>query len=423
MRILFVDDEPQVLDGLRVVFRKQRRAWEMTFASGGEVALEQMRDHEFDVVVSDMRMPGMDGATFLAHVKELHPSAIRIILSGHAEREAVLRALPVSHQFLAKPCNPDKLRAIIEGMRVLRERVSDDDLKVLVTATEHLPALPKVCIELNEAMRDPEVSTRSIAGIVEHDPAVSAKLLKIANSGYFGLAHPIATVASAVTYLGMDLVRSLACAAHLFSAWEKDQASRRFSVEELQRHSLLVGRVAAQLVPADQAGETFTAALLHDVGRMLLARADPDAMQRILAEACPDRTAGKPPSRRARAERAKRLIELEREAYGVTHTEVGAYLVSVWGLPSAIVDAVAYHHEPSRIPPIGPGGTPRFGAAGAVHFANAIVDTGTEPDPDDDDTAGLDLAYLEACGVRTAIPKLTNLANEEVRRWRVRNLG
>src|SRR5690606_34045961 len=113
-RILFVDDEPHVLDGLRDLLHKRLREWEMSFALGGQEALTLLETRPFDVVISDMRMPGIDGVTLLRLVKERYPAIARIVLSGQAERDAVVNALPVAHQFLSKPCDVEVLYAVVE---------------------------------------------------------------------------------------------------------------------------------------------------------------------------------------------------------------------------------------------------------------------------------------------------------------------
>ena len=101
-RILFVDDEPAILAGLQNLLYKDRKRWQMVFALGGQLALDEIRKEPFDIVVSDMRMPGVDGATLLNTIKDECPSTVRIMLSGHADREAIVRALPALHQLLKK---------------------------------------------------------------------------------------------------------------------------------------------------------------------------------------------------------------------------------------------------------------------------------------------------------------------------------
>lgn len=114
LRILFVDDEPRVLRGLERTLGSLRGEWDMAFAGGGEAALALCSaGRAFDVVVSDIRMPGVDGTALLHRVRTLLPDAVRIALTGHADQDETLRGLV--HGFLAKPCDPRELRALVES--------------------------------------------------------------------------------------------------------------------------------------------------------------------------------------------------------------------------------------------------------------------------------------------------------------------
>ena len=125
-RILFVDDEPQILEGLQNLLHRHRRVWDMVFALGGEAALEELGCRPFDVIVSDMRMPLMDGATLLRRVQEQHSETVRIVLSGHVELTTALRAVSVAHQFLTKPCKPHELENVIQRACNLRALINDE---------------------------------------------------------------------------------------------------------------------------------------------------------------------------------------------------------------------------------------------------------------------------------------------------------
>ena len=96
-RVLFVDDEPKILEGLQRMLRSMRHEWEMEFALGGPSAMEALNSRPFDVVVTDMRMPGMDGAMLLSQVRGLHPQIVRIVLSGHSDQELVLSSVGPAH--------------------------------------------------------------------------------------------------------------------------------------------------------------------------------------------------------------------------------------------------------------------------------------------------------------------------------------
>ena len=165
-RILFVDDEPRLLQGLQRMLRPQRHEWDMLFANGGEEALAVMAQTAVDVVVTDMRMPGMDGASLLQQVHARFPGAMRIVLSGQFDVEAGLRAVPVAHQFLTKPCDPDKLKAAIErSSQLTGAAVPDEATRRIVSAIGVLPSPPGVCAIAWRQSKSPKSPWRKSAGL------------------------------------------------------------------------------------------------------------------------------------------------------------------------------------------------------------------------------------------------------------------
>jgi HD-like signal output (HDOD) protein len=391
-RVLFVDDEQPILDGLQNLLRKDRARWEMVFVDGAEAALRALEVGPFDVVVTDMRMPGMDGAGLLAEVKERFPAMARIVLSGHAEREAVLRAIPAAHQYLSKPCDAAALRVAIERTCELKRLLTDPATRGVIGALRTLPSVPRTYTALTEAAAaNSHVTIAEIAAIIESDPAMSVKVLQLANSAYFGLARRVASIRQAVTYLGLDLLKGLALTSEVFSAMEERPVAG-FSIDELQAHSVLAARVAKRLVPGPLAAEAFTAALVHDVGKIVLAQGLPGPFGEVIREA---KATGRP------------VYALEEEHLGTTHAAVGAYLMGVWGLPFTIVESVGYHHHPTRI------GAGACEVLAAVHVANGLVrgadGTGTEKGE------LLDLEFLERAGLAAALPEWRLVAEEELR--------
>lgn len=374
-RVLFVDDEARVLDGLRDLLRRQRHEWEMVFTLGGEAALRELEAQSFDVVVSDMRMPGIDGASLLGIVKERSPQTVRIVLSGQTELEAAVRVAPVAHQFLAKPCERDALRRAIERASLSQELLADDGVRRAATGAQALPSAPTLYTRLVDTLADPEASMEDIGALVESDIAMCAKVLQLVNSSFFGLGRRICSARQAVGYLGIAPLRALVLSAGAFRAFAPSQPIEGFCVDALERHSTLVARIAAELLPdRHQAAEAFTAGLLHDVGKLVLAAHQPDQLALLLARA---RELGQP------------LHVVEREHGGVTHAEIGAYLLNLWGLPHAIVEAVAHHHAPSRLE------SSDLDPVAAVHIANALVNA-HEHDPAPEP---LDPDYLARLGV------------------------
>jgi DNA-binding NtrC family response regulator len=131
-RILFVDDELQILESLRDSLRKQRSCWEMMFVSSAQAALAELENRPFDIVVSDMQMPVTDGATLLAQIRDRYPRTLRLILSGEADEETILRALPIAHQFLSKPCDPVVLRQTLERLCALLGLEDDHAIRAML---------------------------------------------------------------------------------------------------------------------------------------------------------------------------------------------------------------------------------------------------------------------------------------------------
>ncbi len=388
LRVLFVDDEPEILGGLRRMLRSRRHEWDMQFVESGEEALLAIDREPFDVVVSDMRMPGLDGSALLKEVKERTPGAVRIVLSGYADRAATMRSVTVSHQYLSKPCEAGVLEQVIERSRRLEALLANRALVDLLGPIGDLPVMPRIYRELLHALAEPEVDMQHVAEIVESDPGITAKLLQITNSSYFGLRREVSSVSQAVNYLGVQTIQDLALTAEVFRQFETG-ASRSFSIEKEQTEAVLAGRVARQMFDDKHAADlAFLGGMLHDVGELILATHAPETFERVSREA-------------AATERPR--LEVEREVLGVSHAEVGAYLLGVWGMPYPVVEAVAHHHRPSAV-----GHADEFDVLTAVHVAQALAAEAV-----DETSAEMELELLERQGVLEKIPAWRELVERE----------
>jgi HD-like signal output (HDOD) protein/ActR/RegA family two-component response regulator len=393
-RVLFVDDEQNILDGLRNVLRRQRHDWDMAFAVGATAALEELERAPADVVVSDMTMPGIDGAGFLERVRDLYPSTVRIVLSGHAEREAVIRALPVAHQYLSKPCDTELLISVVNRTSSLHAHLDDPVLRGIIAGLDRLPSVPHVFLEINRLAADPKTTLDDITAIVERDTALVVKVLQVVNSAYFGLRRELQSIRQAVQYLGVDILKGLALGGHVFGTLHIPPFEG-FSLEGLQRHSLHTARLAKRLVEGQKGvDDAFTAAIVHDVGQIVLAASRRDQFAEV--------------RHRAQAER-RPFHEVEYETFGASHAGIGAYLLGMWGLPFQIVEAAAYHHSPRLVP----AGERRLLAA--VHLADVLIAT-AEPDRGDaTPEQRLDVGFLDECGIAPDLARWSEWARQEVR--------
>ncbi len=395
--ILFVDDEPHVRDGLRRMLHGQRGVWEMSFAEGGAQALEILAATPHDVIVTDMRMPHMNGAELLARVHELHPRVVRIVLSGHSEQEAVMRSVMVAHQFLNKPCDAAFLKAVVERACQLGDMLGSEQVLKAVGDLKALPSLPSVYQRLTAAMADPEVDFDDVTAIVQEDPAICAKVLQVVNSSFFGLAKSVSSIRQGVSFLGLATLKNLTLSAAVFRQFEGCNSVPGFSIEEEQAHAALSARIAQRLAPAKNLMEdAFLSALLKDVGLLVLAAEMPDTLTRALDLA---KASGRP------------LHECEREILGTSHAEIGGYLLGIWGMPYPIVEAVAFHHRPGRV------GASTFDVLGVIHVADvlahqAVSGKGREGVPPPE----LDLDYIAAVGQSEALAAWRDLAAHEAQK-------
>jgi putative nucleotidyltransferase with HDIG domain len=352
--ILFVDDEPNILQGLRGMLRNKRAQWTMLFASSGRQALDIMAETPVDIIVSDMRMPEMNGAALLEVVTREYPSIIRFILSGQSDDEVIFRAIGASHQYLAKPCDSAELEDKISRALDQREDLNLDTLRRAVSELSSVPSLPGVYSELVAELKRGQVTSERLDDIVARDPGLLAKILQLSNSAYFGLAKPVRSVHQAVNYLGFDTIRSLALCYGIIVQLSKTVIGGE-PVESLVDHSVDVGELAREIAQAEglrrhDRDDAYVAGLLHEIGILVLAENLYDVYEPLLIKHRSD---------------GSDLIALERAAISVDHATIGAYLLGTWGLPDPIVEAVAKHHSAS--------GHTAFDSAAAVHIAEAMV--------------------------------------------------
>ena len=351
-RILFVDDEPTILELLKIGMSSMAEEWEMAFARSGDEALALFKLKAFDVVVTDMRMPGMTGGQLLAHVRRLSPETIRIVLSGYSEWSDAVGSLGIAHQFLQKPFKLADLQESLKSLTEGKTRFPHHKLFELATSLKTLPSLSRTASRIADEIRSPHATVDSIAGIVSQDPPLAAKLLQFCNSSFFGFGREVFSVDEAVQLLGVSVIQSLSLAVPMYSLFSPKKFNA-FPVEQVWHHSSQVGTLGRQVFSRHRqlAEQAFAAGLLHDVGKVILAYGLPEEYSRVFAEA---KNSGVP------------LYQVEQKHFHTTHAEVGAYLLKLWGLPEALVEAVACHHEPHRC------GSNQLSLAGVVHIANAL---------------------------------------------------
>jgi CheY-like chemotaxis protein len=328
----------------------------MDFATSGTAALEKLEGWHADVVLSDMRMPEMDGATLLANVQRHYPDTLRIALSGHAGMEQLARTLPIAHQYLSKPCEPAVLRSTVAracGISVrFRRHVSRGHLEGLGT-----PRPLSLYRELSELLRRPEPSTDNIIHLIERDANPTHHIVEL-----LGLCcSKLADLRSAFRRCGVPAIRNLVLAFDALAAYSTTPAPHWISVEHLYRRSLAAAYIAATLVDGEEEkSQALVAGLLHDIGWVHLAFEQPSRGRKIA-----DLIADGETSRSA----------AETQVLGIRSQDVGGYLLARMGLALPVVEAVVYCHQPDQA------AQPAPRLVSALHVAVAIaqrVDSGDQ---------------------------------------------
>lgn len=379
--ILFVDDEALVLQGLQRMLRPMRHEWDMEFVTSGAAALERLGLAAFDVVVADMRMPGMNGAELLNEVMKRHPQTVRLILSGHADEELIMKCVGITHQYLSKPCDPEALKAAVNRAFSVGVSLNNPRLKELVCNVDRLPSVPALYMEMVAQLQNPDVDLSDVAATIAKDIAMTAKILKLVNSAYFGLRREVTSSDEAVAYLGVNTLKTLVLGIHVFSQFE-GKKDGGFSLDRLWAHSLQVAVLAKQISQTENpslalAEEAFVAGMLHDAGQLVLTANLGPQYEAVI--------------QKARAEQTP-LEVAEAAVLGTDHAEIGGYLLGLWGLPVPVVEAIALHHTPRRQR------VPTFNALTAVHVAEALCEPAAGPETAPP-SAQADPEYLAALGL------------------------
>jgi len=386
-KILFVEDNQVLLELYGVLLADKQDHWQTTLAPDGETAMTLLRQTEFDVVVTDMHMPGMNGIELLAKVRDLHPQTSRVIISGFIDQAVAAESLKCTHQFLPKPFDAKLLRSTLARILSLDSFLRDDKLRRLVGMMRALPSFPAVYLEIMQEIESPASSIQRIAQIISRDPAITAKVLQVANSAAFGMPERIHDTSEAVQQLGLTTVRSLALSAQIYGSFAPGRL-KTFSAEALWSHLMKCGELARRILRREHADlaeteDAFTAGMLHDIGKLMLA----DSLPAEFAEAL-----------KLAATEQIPLSTAELEVFGATHAGLAAYLLGLWGLPAGVVEAVAFHGTPEK------SGLKKFGALTAVHVADGLCNETA--------TTKLNMAYLADIGVADRLDSWRASASE-----------
>ena len=356
MRLVLVDNEQHSADGHRRALRTARAEWNVVLASNADAAIAALAAEPTDVFVAELGAVTATGVALFETVRDRWPATVRIALSASAERSLAIRLERSVHRVLQTPCDTNLLAMLIERTDTLRSIVNDPTVVSAIGGLNSIPRPPVTVQALEKVLADPDAGVIAVAAVISRDASLTARVLRVVNSSFFGVGRPVTRVDAAVNFMGVSLVRAITLA---------DGVTRSFTVspdvldlDDWNLHSVRVAACARDITlatcPNDRvlADEAFLAGLLHDVGQVVLAGVAPLVWRELERLA----VAGALP-----------MHEIEARQGRVSHALVGAYLLSLWGLPPAVVEAVAFHHTPERL------SEHAFDASIAVHVADALT--------------------------------------------------
>lgn len=346
MKVMFVDDEQMILNGIKRAFFKSN--WDLAFATGGEQALDKLKEFPADFIVSDMRMPGMNGADFLEKTSKLYPSAVRIVLSGHADLDLSIQASYVAHQWYNKPCEPDTLKEEFERIYSVRSELPYDEIQTLLAGVNSLPSIPRRFIKIKSMLLDDSVGMKDISLLISEDSSLTAKVLQVANSSFFVTSTKVVKIDDAIIRLGVDVVCNIVAVAEIYSNIDSNWEGY---FEEILQRALKTARLASLIVDKPNREITMLAGLLHNIGELLFCQINTNAMDTYIQ---------------------KRVIggdnlALEIETFKVDSIQITSYLLHLWHFPYSIIECIFLQSRVDKLVDM------ELGSAAAIYLSRMII--------------------------------------------------
>lgn len=376
-RILLIDDEIECLDQIKASLTSKGDQWTIEVSTNPRQALDSIQENPPRIVICDYRMPELNGAELLRKVEQAHPFLNRFIIADREELEILETGIGSAFHYLPKPCPPNRLVSEIQRSLVIESWLGKTQIRNIIGTLGELPGLPSLYQKIVNGLNESDISIEKVGKAISTDIVISAKILKIVNSSYFGFDETISDITHAVSVLGIETVKNLVLAIQVFS--ETGSREQKTQTDQLWHHSMSVANGAKKLMMHESgiprlAEGAYTSGLFHDIGKLIMQRATPDAY-------------------RSAQEYAQfkdvSSWEAESEILGCNHAEVGAYLLARWGLPTEVVESAALHHQPAAS-----AGT-SFSSLGAVYVSNRLL---SNSENIHDPNSSIDCSFISEMG-------------------------
>ncbi len=381
-RILLIDDEINALDHLRTALSSHSSNWTIEVSNNPQQALASIQSNPPSIVICDYRMPQMNGAELLREAERHHPFIHRFITADREELEILEDGIGSAFHYLPKPCPSERLVTEIQRCLAIEKWLGKDQIKQIVGSLGELPSLPSLYQKISAALDDPNSSIDDVGEVIATDITISAKILQIVNSSYFGFDETVSNITEAVGILGIGTVKNLVLAIQIFDGDSDKQ--QKAKTDKLWRHSMNVATSSKKIMLYETSAPgiaegAYTAGLFHDIGKLIIQRAAPEAYTDALVAA---------------QNKGIHPWQAESEILGCNHAEAGAYLLARWGLPVGVVESAALHHDP-----VNSSGS-SFSALAAVFAANALCGDKDSPKDFENSDSPYNHPFIASIGKR-----------------------
>ena len=325
--VLFIDDENRTLKTLGSIFNDKE--YKYMYKSSGLDALEYMKTNRVDLVCSDIMMPEMDGFNLLRVIKKTYPNVIRVAMTGMNRTKHIKKLTNenLAQLYIFKPWDDNELKMNIFKILKTQNMLYSPEVMMMLQSIESLPTIPEIYNRLNEMLRK-DSPVEEISALIEEDQAIASVILRVANSAFYG--RKTGNIKQAIMNIGLDNLNAIILANSVFQDLSDDMNIVLDMWKHATNSNKLMTAIYSQCLKKSIPSLFASAGLLHDIGKVILYHSC-DRYKDLLT---------------ASMEEKIPLLDLEVRTIGVTHQDLGSYLLNLWALPFAYVEVAMYHHRP-----------------------------------------------------------------------------
>lgn len=334
-KILFVTTELNTVEKLRELQLSQKESLEFFFVNKSVDALKIISENNIAIIITDFRIPKFNFSEFFEILHSHYPKIFRVSLYSFKENDEVIRLSKSIHRFIKLPLNQVELLKTINDLVKLIENELDAGLIEKINSFGTIPILPGIYWRLEKEIRRSTFSMNGVAEIIQSDPLMVARLLHIAHSSYYSIPTGVNNLLQALTFLGVDIIKALVLYVKIFSIEDVSPKTRSI-LKEVKMHSLNVAKLSKAMMEKETSDKNmielaYMAGLLHDIGKIVLLQLNDKQKHSSYSQKI----------------HSFNSDEEEKKLFGVSHVNVGSYILRLWNFQDEIIDAVASHHDSS----------------------------------------------------------------------------